>query len=57
MPEILKMAVQAKADMATAKHANKNGIPDDMISAEPPENVREILNKLDTYEKILKEKE
>lgn len=57
MPEILKMAVQAKADMTTTKHAQKNGIPDDMISAEPPENVREILNKLDTYEKILKEKE
>ena len=57
MPEILKIAVQAKADMDTIKAAHKNGIPDDCISESNDEHVQNILDKLDKYEKILKEPE
>lgn len=52
MPEILKIAVQAKADMNALKEAQRTG-------KEPQENnspeVENILNNLDKYEKILKE--
>lgn len=52
MPEILKIAVQAKADMNALKEAQRTG-------KEPLENnspeVENILNNLDKYEKILKE--
>lgn len=52
MPEILKTAVQAKADMNALKEAQRTG-------KEPQENnspeVENILNNLDKYEKILKE--
>ena len=52
MPEILKIAVQAKADMNVLKEAQRTG-------KEPQENnspeVENILNNLDKYEKILKE--
>lgn len=52
MPEILKIAVQAKADMNALKVAQRTG-------KEPQENnsseVENILNNLDKYEKILKE--
>lgn len=52
MPEILKIAVQAKADMNALKEAQRTG-------KEPQENnspvVVNILNNLDKYEKILKE--
>lgn len=52
MPEILKIAVQAKADMNALKEAQRTG-------KEPQGNnspeVENILNNLDKYEKILKE--
>lgn len=52
MPEILEIAVQAKADMNALKEAQRTG-------KEPQENnspeVENILNNLDKYEKILKE--
>lgn len=52
MPEILKIAVQAKADMNALKEVQRTG-------KEPQENnspeVENILNNLDKYEKILKE--
>lgn len=52
MPEILKIAVQANADMNALKEAQRTG-------KEPHENnspeVENILNNLDKYEKILKE--
>ena len=52
MPEILKIEVQAKADMNALKEAQRTG-------KEPQENnspeVENILNNLDKYEKILKE--
>lgn len=52
MPEILKIAVQAKADMNALKEAQRTG-------KEPQKNnspeVENILNNLDKYEKILKE--
>lgn len=52
MPEILKIAVQAKADMNALKEAQRTG-------KEPQENnspeVENILNNLDKYGKILKE--
>lgn len=52
MPEILKIAVHAKADMNALKEAQRTG-------KEPQENnspeVENILNNLDKYEKILKE--
>lgn len=52
MPEILKIAVQAKADMNVLKETQRTG-------KEPQENnspeVENILNNLDKYEKILKE--
>lgn len=57
MPEILKIAVQAKADMNAVKAAHEKGIPDDGISETNDEYVQNILNKLDKYEKILKEPE
>lgn len=55
MPEILKIAVQAKADMQAVKAANAGGIADADISGENDQSVQQILNNLDKYEKILKE--
>lgn len=57
MPEILKIAVQAKADMNAVKAVQEKGIPDNSISETNDEHVQNILNKLDKYEKILKEPE
>ena len=57
MPEILKIAVQAKADMNVVKAAHERGIPDECISEANDEHVQNILDKLDKYEKILKEPE
>lgn len=57
MPEILKIAVQAKTDMQTVTQAHKNGLSEPTISDQPPEYIQKILNNLDKYEKILKEKE
>ncbi len=48
MPEILKIAVQAKADMNAVKHGGE-------LPSENDEHVNEILTNLDKYEKILKE--
>ena len=57
MPEILKIAVQAKADMNVVKAAHERGIPDECISEANDVHVQNILDKLDKYEKILKEPE
>lgn len=51
MPEILKTAVQAKADINEVKSISN---PDDIPEGNSPE-VQEILNNLEKYEKILKE--
>ena len=52
IPEILKLAVQGKADIdAVANHKN-NG---DELSDKNPPFVQEILDKLDKYANILKE--
>lgn len=55
MPEILKMAVQAKADMNAVNEAQAQKLPLDNLSADNPIDVQNILNKLDKYEQILKE--
>ncbi|MGN0031311.1 MAG: 4-alpha-glucanotransferase [Candidatus Gastranaerophilaceae bacterium] len=55
LPEILKMAVQGKADMNKVEQAKKHNIPTEEISSENPQYVQDIINKLDKYEKILKE--
>lgn len=57
MPEILKIAVQAKSDMNVVKHANEKGLSGYELPAENDENVKIILSNLDKYEKILKEPE
>ncbi len=57
MPEVLKIAVQAKADMNMIKNAHEKGIPDEQISERNDEYVQKIINNLDKYEKILKEPE
>lgn len=54
MPEILKMAVQAKADMNAVKEAKDFGTP---IRKENDPHVNYILEKLDKYQKILEEPE
>lgn len=52
MPEILKLAVQAKADQNNIKFAQQAKV--DPVDANP-EKVDRILDNLDKYEKILKE--
>lgn len=52
MPEILKIAVQAKADMNALKEAQRTGKESQENNSPEVEN---ILNNLDKYEKILKE--
>lgn len=54
MPEILKIAVQAKADMNAVQQSKDYGIPTD-IHNEP--YVDDILKQLDKYQKILEEPE
>ena len=54
MPEILKIAVQAKADMNAVQEAKNLGIP---IRKENDSHVNYILEKLDKYQKILEEPE
>lgn len=55
MPEILKLAVQAKSDMnIVKKDNNKNSKSEDLSLNTEPEAI-EIIEKLDKYEKILKE--
>lgn len=55
LPEILKLAVQAKADInaVNSPEINENGQAE--IQSENPPDVQQILNNLDKYEKILKE--
>ena len=57
LPEILKIAVQAKSDMNTVKKAHDLNLRDEDIPSNNDENVQEILDNLDKYEKILKEPE
>ena len=54
MPEILKIAVQAKADMNAVKNSKEQGIP---IQPANEPHVNYILEKLDKYQKILEEPE
>ena len=54
MPEILKMAVQAKADMNAVQQSKEYGIE---IEAGNEPYVDEILANLDKYQKILEEPE
>lgn len=54
MPEILKIAVQAKADMNAVQDAKNLGIS---IRKENDPHVNYILEKLDKYQKILEEPE
>lgn len=53
MPEILKMAVQAKADMNAVAKAKDTG--DNSVLLNPDLQAQEIIENLDKYEKILKE--
>lgn len=55
MPEILKIAVQAKADKDFVQKANELGLPHAVISSENAPEVQHIIDNLDKYEKILKE--
>lgn len=55
MPEILKVAVQAKADMKAVELANKLNLQPEEIPSENENNVQNLLDNLDKYEKILKE--
>jgi 4-alpha-glucanotransferase len=55
MPEILKMAVQAKADMNKIQDAHRRGVSENSITPKNTPEVQEILDNLDKYEKILKE--
>jgi hypothetical protein len=54
MPEILKLAVQAKADMNAVQQSKEYGIE---IEAGNEPFVDDILAKLDKYQKILEEPE
>ena len=56
MPEILKMAVQAKSDFENVKKAHNAGLSDNEISPDNPEHVQEIIDNLSKYENILKER-
>lgn len=53
MPEILKIAVQAKSDMDNIKLAKENGLSE--IPEHNSPEVQQIITNLDKYEKILKE--
>lgn len=55
MPEILKIAVQGKADMNALQKAKEANLPADAIPADNDPEVQSILENLDKYEKILKE--
>jgi hypothetical protein len=55
MPEVLKIAVQAKADMNKVNEAHRLGLDDKSITAKNTPEVQEIIDNLDKYEKILKE--
>lgn len=55
MPEILKMAVQAKADREYVKSAQNENILPSKMQAQNSQQVQQILNNLDKYEKILQE--
>lgn len=55
MPEVLKMAVQAKSDMEYVKYAQENKISQDKMQAHNTPEVQQILANLDKYEKILQE--
>lgn len=57
MPEILKMAVQAKSDRNIAQMAKEEGLALENIPEDNPPHVQNIINNLDKYEQILKEKE
>ncbi len=57
MPEILKIAVQAKSDMENVKLAKELMLYKDDIQLQNTKQVQQILDNLDKYEKILKEKE
>ncbi|MBQ8460499.1 4-alpha-glucanotransferase [bacterium] len=56
MPEILKIAVQAKADMNVLKRAKELNVSPEELNEKDLE-AEQILLNLDKYEKILKEKE
>lgn len=55
LPEILKIAVQAKSDIETVKISKLMGLSDNEIPENNPTKVNKILDNLDKYEKILKE--
>lgn len=55
MPEILKIAVQAKADMNVVKNSTNPQLDDFENSDNNSQEVKKILDNLDKYEKILKE--
>jgi hypothetical protein len=55
MPEVLKIAVQAKADINKINEAHRLGIDDKSITSKNSPEVQEIIANLDKYEKILKE--
>lgn len=55
MPEILKMAVQAKSDFENVKKTHESGLSDNEIPTDNPENVQKIIDNLSKYENILKE--
>lgn len=55
IPEILKIAVQAKSDIETRKIAKLTGVSDEDIPVNNSRKVDAILQNLDKYEKILKE--
>ena len=57
MPEILKLAVQAKADFNVVNSAQKNNIPTEELSPNNPPEVDRILENLDKYQRILEEPE
>lgn len=57
MPEILKLAVQAKADFNVVNSAQKNNIPTEELSLNNPPEVDRILENLDKYQRILEEPE
>ncbi|MCM1339798.1 MAG: 4-alpha-glucanotransferase [Muribaculaceae bacterium] len=55
MPEILKMAVQAKADFVNVNKIHKQGLSDKDIAETNPTEVQNIIDNLTKYENILKE--
>lgn len=57
MPEILKLAVQAKADFNVVNSAQKNNISTEELSPNNPPEVDRILENLDKYQRILEEPE